>query len=118
MSDLESFRSEAKDWIAANLPPSLKGAGARAITDEGDSSVWGGRRAKWTNPDSKLWLERMGAKGWTAPTWPKQYGGGGLTAAEARVLDQELTRAGAPPALLSFGIWMLGPVLLEYATEE
>src|SRR3569832_884409 len=114
----ESFRGEAKDWIAANLPTSLKGSGARAITDEGDSSVWGGRRAKWTNPDSKLWLERMGAKGWTAPTWPKQYGGGGLSAAEARVLDQELAKAGAPPALLSFGIWMLGPVLLEYATEE
>ena len=118
MSDLESFRNEAKGWIAANLPPSLKGGGARAITDEGDSSIWGGRRAKWTNPDVKLWLERMGAKGWTAPTWPKQYGGGGLTAAEARVLEQELAKAGAPPALLSFGIWMLGPVLLEYASEE
>ena len=54
MSDLESFRSEAKSWIEANLPPSLKGAAARAITDEGDSSLWGGRRAKWTNPDAKL----------------------------------------------------------------
>ena len=118
MSDLESFRSEVKDWIAANLPASLKSGTARAITDEGDSYLWGGRRAKWTNPDAKLWLERMGAKGWTAPTWPKQYGGGGLSAAEARALEQELGRAGAPPALLSFGIWMLGPVLLEYATEE
>jgi alkylation response protein AidB-like acyl-CoA dehydrogenase len=118
MSDLESFRSDVKDWIAANLPPSLKGAGARALTDEGDSSIWGGRRVKWKNPDSKLWLERMGAKGWTAPTWPTQYGGGGLSAAEARILEQELAKAQAPQALASFGIWMLGPVLLEYATEE
>jgi len=60
----------------------------------------------------------MGAKGWTAPTWPAQYGGGGLNAAQARVLDQELAKAKAPQALASFGIWMLGPVLLEYATEE
>jgi alkylation response protein AidB-like acyl-CoA dehydrogenase len=118
MSDLESFRGQAKSWIEANLPPSLKGGGARALTDEGDSYIWGGKRAKWTDPDAKLWLERMGAKGWTAPTWPKQYGGGGLTSAEARVLDQELAKAGAPQALASFGIWMLGPVLLEYATEE
>src|SRR5437868_13625085 len=106
MSDLESFRSEAKDWIAANLPASLKGGGARAITDEGDSSIWGGRRAKWTNPDSKLWLERMGAKGWTAPTWPKPYGGGGLSAAEARVLHQELAKALGAPALLSLVVGM------------
>ncbi|HWA92207.1 MAG TPA: acyl-CoA dehydrogenase family protein [Rhizomicrobium sp.] len=118
MSDLESFRSEAKSWIEANLPSSLKGTGARALTDEGDSSIWGGKRVKWKNPDSKLWLERMGAKGWTAPTWPTQYGGGGLSPAEARVLEQELARAQAPQALASFGIWMLGPVLLEYATEE
>ena len=118
MSDVESFRSEARAWIEENLPASLGGAGARALTDEGDSYIWGGKRAKWTNSDAKLWLERMGAKGWTAPTWPTQYGGGGLSAAEARVLDQELAKAKAPPALASFGIWMLGPVLLEYATEE
>ena len=118
MSDVESFRSEARAWIEENLPASLRGTGARALTDEGDSTIWGGKRAKWTNPDAKLWLERMGAKGWTAPTWPTQYGGGGLNAAEARVLDQELAKAKAPIALASFGIWMLGPVLLEYATEE
>src|SRR5271154_4390705 len=118
MSDLESFRNEAKGWIETNLPPSLKSGTARAITDEGDSYLWGGRRAKWTNPDAKLWLERMGAKGWTAPTWPKAYGGGGLSAAEAQVLAQEMGRLKARPPLASFGVWMLGPVLLEYATEE
>jgi alkylation response protein AidB-like acyl-CoA dehydrogenase len=118
MSDVESFRVEARRWIQENLPPPLKGTGARALTDEGDSYIWGGKRAKWTSPDAKLWLERMGAKGWTAPTWPAQYGGGGLSPDEARVLDQELSRAQAPQALASFGIWMLGPVLLEYASEE
>ena len=116
MSDLEAFRNEVRAWLEANCPPSVRGAGA-AITDE-DGSIWGGRRAKWTNPDAKLWLDRMAAKGWTAPTWPKEYGGGGLSSAENRVLQQELGRIKARPALMSFGLWMLGPVLLEYANEE
>ncbi len=118
MNDLESLRSEARNWIERNLPTSLKGVGTHSVTDAGDSYIWGGKRAKWTNQDAKLWLERMGKKGWTAPTWPKEYGGGGLSQAEAQVIEQELDRAQAPQALVSFGIWMLGPVLLEYANEE
>jgi alkylation response protein AidB-like acyl-CoA dehydrogenase len=82
-----------------------------------DEAPWGGRKAKWANPDAKLWLDRMAARGFTAPLWPKAYGGGGLTPEENRVLQQELARRGARPALMSFGVWMLGPVLLEYATE-
>ncbi len=115
MSDLEKFRAETRAWLEANCPPSMRGAAAAA---EDDNSIWGGRRAKWTNPEAKLWLDRMAAKGFTAPTWPKEYGGGGLSNAEARVLQQELGRIKARPALMSFGLWMLGPVLLEYANEE
>jgi alkylation response protein AidB-like acyl-CoA dehydrogenase len=111
-TELEAFRAETRAWLEANYPPSL-----HEPMDE-DDAPWGGRNAKYSNPDVKLWLDRMGAKGWTAPTWPKQYGGGGLSKAEAKVLEQELRRIKARPALMSFGIWMLGPVLLEYATEE
>lgn len=114
MSDLESFRSDTRQWLEANYPASL----SRARDDEDDESIWGGRRAVFKNPDAKLWLDRMAARGWTAPTWPKEYGGGGLSPAEARVLAQELARIKARPALMSFGLWMLGPVLLEYASEE
>ena len=117
MSDLEAFRNDARTWLEANCPPSMRGAAA-AVADDDDNSIWGGRRAKWKNPDAKLWLDRMAEKGWTAPTWSKEYGGGGLSNAEARVLQQELGRIKARPALMSFGIWMLGPVLLEYANEE
>ena len=117
MADLETFRSETRAWLEANCPPSIRG-GALSPTEDGDNSIWGGRKAVWKNPDAKLWLDRMAARGWTAPTWPKEYGGGGLSRDEARVLAQELARIHARPALLSFGIWMLGPVLLEYASEE
>jgi alkylation response protein AidB-like acyl-CoA dehydrogenase len=112
MSDLEGFRSDTRAWLKANYPPSLDEPMAE------DDTPWGGRNYAPSNPDAKLWLERMGAKGWTAPMWPKAYGGGGLSAEENRVLVQELARIKARPALMSFGVWMLGPVLLEYATEE
>jgi alkylation response protein AidB-like acyl-CoA dehydrogenase len=115
MSDLENFRAETRQWLEENCPPSMRASGGGAFEDD---AVWGGRKAKYKNPDAKLWLDRMGAKGWTAPTWPREYGGGGLSKDEAKVLGQELARIKARPALLSFGIWMLGPVLLEYANEE
>ena len=110
--ELDVFRTETRAWLEANCPASMR----TPLT--GDETPWGGRKFKWKNPDSKLWLDRMAEKGWTAPMWPKAYGGGGLSAAEARVLEQELARIKARPALFSFGVWMLGPVLLEYANEE
>ncbi len=111
MADLDAFRTETRAWLEANCSPSMRTPMAE------DETPWGGRGAVWKNPDSKLWLDRMAERGWTAPTWPREYGGGGLSAEEARVLGAELARIGARPALASFGVWMLGPVLLEYATE-
>ncbi len=110
--NLEAFRKEVQDWLAENCPPSM-----RTPMPE-DETVWGGRGITFKNPDSKKWLDAMGSKGWTCPTWPKEYGGGGLSKEETNILHQELQRINARPALLSFGIWMLGPVLLEYANEE
>lgn len=109
--ELDAFRAETRAWLEANCPVSM-----RTPLPE-DEVPWGGREAEWKNPDSKLWLERMAERGWTAPTWPKEYGGGGLSSAEARVLGQEMARIRARPPLFSFGLWMLGPVLLEYASE-
>ncbi|MBN8606049.1 MAG: acyl-CoA dehydrogenase family protein [Caulobacterales bacterium] len=111
--DLEQFRAETRAWLEANCPQSMRST----FTSE-DDIVWGGKNAKFSNPDAKLWLDRMGERGWTAPMWPKQYGGGGLSNAENAVLQSELKRINARPPLYSFGLWMLGPVLLEYANEE
>lgn len=79
---------------------------------------WGGRHPQWPNPDTKIWFDNMVARGWTAPTWPKEYGGGNLSKEENLILQEELHRIKARPALMSFGIWMLGPALLEFANEE
>ncbi len=112
MEDLEKFRAETRAWLEENCPPSM-----RTPMPE-DESPWGGRNAQWKNPESKQWMDAMGARGWTAPTWPKEYGGGGLTKEQNKVLQQELRAIKARPALMSFGIWMLGPALLEFANEE
>jgi alkylation response protein AidB-like acyl-CoA dehydrogenase len=112
VANLEEFRAEARSWLEDNCPRSM-----RTPTPEGET-IWGGRRERFVNPDSKIWLERMAERGWTAPTWPTQYGGGGLSRDQDRILAEELRRINARPALQSFGIWMLGPALLEFASEE
>jgi alkylation response protein AidB-like acyl-CoA dehydrogenase len=112
MSDLDAFRAETRAWLEANCPASMR----TPMPDR--EVVWGGRNPHFANPDSKLWLEAMASKGWTAPLWPKAYGGGGLSSAENAILQDELRKIKARPAILSFGIWMFGPVILEYGTEE
>jgi len=112
VTDLTTFRQETRDWLEANCPKSMR----TPMSEE--ETVWGGRDAKYANPDAKLWLDNMASRGWTTPRWPTEYGGGGLTAEQDRVLAEELARIKARPALNSFGIWMLGPALLEFASEE
>ncbi|MBA4010625.1 MAG: acyl-CoA dehydrogenase [Phenylobacterium sp.] len=108
--DLEAFRAEAKEWLEANFPKSLgkdvAGQTAALMSPEKPTG------------DLAVWKERMGAKGWGVPTWPKAYGGGGLSAAEARVLAQEMGKIGAVNPIGGMGVGMFGPTLLEYGTEE
>ncbi|MBN9466601.1 acyl-CoA dehydrogenase family protein [Brevundimonas sp.] len=112
MTDLDAFRAETRAWLEANCPPEVRWP----MRSEADM-IWGGRDAVFATPGHKLWLERMGARGWTAPEWPVEYGGGGLSREEAKVLASELRRIKAQPALNSFGVWMLGPALLAFGTE-
>ena len=65
-----------------------------------------------------MWLERMASRGWTAPSWPREYGGGGLGREHSKILKEELARIHARPPLMSFGISMLGPALLKFGSEE
>jgi alkylation response protein AidB-like acyl-CoA dehydrogenase len=110
--DLEQFRAETREWLEENCPPSMR------TPMKDDEIVWGGKREKFKNPEAKVWLERMGEKGWTAPEWPAKYGGGGLSREQNRVLQEELRRIKARPALFSFGLWMFGPALLEFGNED
>jgi alkylation response protein AidB-like acyl-CoA dehydrogenase len=110
--ELEAFRAEARAWLKESFPPSLAGRAAELMgaevldASEGDAHDWG---------------RRLGEKGWGTPTWPAEYGGGGLSQLRAQILNQELDRAGAFNPLVrttGMGITMVGPTILEYGTEE
>jgi len=119
MNDLESFRVEVRRWLDDNCPASMRWPdGDNSNPALSDDLVWGGRKEKFANPDSRVWLERMAARGWTAPTWPREYGGGGLNKAEAKILASEMAAIRAKPPLIGFGLTMIGPLLLEYGSEE
>ncbi|HEX7695140.1 MAG TPA: acyl-CoA dehydrogenase family protein [Sphingomonas sp.] len=111
--DLETFRTETRAWLEANCPPEMR----EPMRSEKDA-CWGGRDQSMLTPAQKQWMDAMGARGWTVPDWPKDYGGGGLSPAETKVLREELRRIRARNPLNSFGISMLGPALLKYGTEE
>ena len=113
MSDLNTFRQETRTWLNENCPASCQGDD-NILPD----ILWGGRRQIIDEPDVQNWMDRLVAQGWTIPSWPKAYGGGGLSADESKVLAEEMSAIGTYSPLYSFGISMLGPALLEYATEE
>jgi alkylation response protein AidB-like acyl-CoA dehydrogenase len=83
-----------------------------------DEYPGGGRRARFKNPDTKVWMERCAAKGFTVPTWPEAYGGAGLDVSEAQILRQEMQRIKARTPLVGMGLSMIGPALLEFGTDE
>ena len=112
MSSLEAFRQDTRAWLDANCPPSMR------TPMPPTEMVGGGRRARYVNPESKLWLERMAGKGWTAPMWPAEFGGGGLTRDQNAVLQEELRRIRARPALTGMGLSMIGPALLEFGNDD
>ena len=111
--DLEAFRAEARAWLEANCPTEM-----RTPPKSEDDTWWGGRNAIFQSAAQQQWFEACRDKGYTVPDWPQAYGGAGLSAAEAKVLREEMGRIGARSPLSSFGIWMLGPALLQFGTEE
>ena len=108
-SELDAFRAEAREWLEANYPQSL-----RDDPEAGLRMMAGGVKP---TGDHLVWKQRMADKGWGCPTWPKQYGAGGLSGAQARVLQQEMDRVGAYNPMVGMGLSMFGPTLLEYGTE-
>ena len=61
MADINAFREEVRDWLDGHCP---EGARAGGSDDTGDAM--------------QRWRDALIERGWTVPTWPKEYGGGGL----------------------------------------
>lgn len=108
MTDLDTFRQDTRQWLDANCPQTMR---ARSFH-------WEDAHDEMDTDDARQWLKVMAERGWTAPTWPTTYGGGGLASAEARVLAEEMSRIKALPPTQGMGLTMIGPTLLEFGSEE
>ncbi|MFO1016173.1 MAG: acyl-CoA dehydrogenase family protein [Hyphomonadaceae bacterium] len=97
-----AFRNEVRAFIEANYPPHLKGKVLREDLSKEDFLAW-----------HKI----LGKKGWSAPAWPKEYGGTGWTATQRYIWLEENARAETIPPL-PFGVSMVGPVIYTFGTPE
>ena len=109
---MDNFRQALRTWLEENCPDSIRTPMAA------DEMPTGGRKTRYKNPDTKLWMERCAEKGYTTPTWPTEYGGAGLSAEQHQVFRQEMARINARQPLVGMGISMIGPALLEFGTDE
>jgi acyl-CoA dehydrogenase len=100
-----AFRDEVRAFIDANLTPELRRAGERL------TSVF--CEPRYSLP----WQKILHAKGWAAPSWPKEYGGPGWTEVQRAIFAAECARAGTP-SLSPMGLKMVGPVIMGYGTPE
>lgn len=106
----QDFRLETRAWLAENFPPALTGVSGLIFQ--------GNAHAAAADPDYQAWRERMAAKGWGVPTWPKRFGGADLSEAQAKIIGEELIAIGGFNPIRSYGTMMLGPTLLELGNEE
>lgn len=112
MPDIDTFREETRRWLADNAPASM-----RTPFKTPEELCWGGKKTDYP-PEVRRWLDVMAERGWTAPAWPKTYGGGELSKLEAKVLAEEMARLDLRPPLVGFGLTMIGPLLLQEGSEE
>lgn len=110
---LQAFRNECRDWLIENCPDDMRDGKTGS-----ENRCWGGKTWEFESNAQRIWLERCVQKGWTVPTWPREYGGAGLSAAEAEIIKDELNFLGIRSPLYSFGLTMLGPALLKYGTSN
>ncbi|GAA4883514.1 acyl-CoA dehydrogenase family protein [Ferrimonas pelagia] len=112
MSDLNAFRQEIRTWLEQNCPESMR----TPATPE--DQVWGGRNIQFPCEDAKLWFDRCVEKGYCVPDWPLEYGGAGFDRKQTAIFKKEMARLGCRPPQVNLGIWMAGPAILEFGTEE
>jgi acyl-CoA dehydrogenase len=112
MTDVESFRTQLVEFLDHELP------GRVGELPPATADYWGGRHPELPHPSAQRYCAAMAERGLTAPTWPVEYGGGGLDKDHARVLAAELRQRNLPTPLVGFGLSMIGPTLLQFGTDE
>jgi len=108
MTNLTAFRTDTRKWLEAHCPQGARGEGYVPL---GSSKVE-------LEPDTRTWLDNMAERGWTVPTWPREYGGAELELDEYNVLIEELKRINARPPLTGRGVNYIGPTILELGSDD
>lgn len=98
----DAFRAEVRSWLEAHVPPEPLGS---FDTREGFE-------------EHRRWERELHAGGWSMVPWPVEYGGRGADLLEWLIFEEEYYRAGAPGRVNQNGIFLLGPTIMEYGTEE
>jgi hypothetical protein len=101
----EAFRAEIRAWLKENLPQGWFDSNFEMSSEE---------RKKFNDE----WPEKLFKGGWICATWPKEYGGKGLTTMQGVVLSEEFANARAPMRADFFGDTLVGPTILQWGTEE
>jgi alkylation response protein AidB-like acyl-CoA dehydrogenase len=104
----QSFRQEIRSWLTAHMPREWT-ARVAASSDVPRPEAYDLLRT---------WQRKLFEAGFIGLTWPKEYGGRGLTFMEELILAEEMALAKAPPVLNILGIGMAGPTIIAYGTEE
>jgi len=101
-ADERAFRDDVRTWLRENLPADLHDKVARY--------------AHLKRDDLLAWHRILAARGWIAPSWPREWGGTDWNVVQRYLFEEECGYAGAPP-LIPFGLAMCAPVLLKFGTE-
>ena len=102
----QAFRTELREWLEANKPKELIGVSA-------DQLARGG-----TVKGASEWAKKLTEAGYMCVSWPKEYGGRGLTGVEVAVLNEEFARAQVPRITRGMGEWLVGPSIIVWGTDE
>src|SRR5258708_31134581 len=100
-----AFRDEVRRFLDDTLSDDLREAGRK--TGGVFADIAAGLR----------WHKVLARRGWSAPTWPQEFGGTGWSATQRYIFSRECTAADAP-RIFAMGIRMVGPVIMKYGTPE
>jgi alkylation response protein AidB-like acyl-CoA dehydrogenase len=101
----QKFRDEFRGWLKANVPPKWTGA------------TTGESRDAYTEY-LRSWQRTLFEGGWAGISWPKKFGGRGVTLMEQALFQEELALADAPHLLGTIGLSLVGPTIIALGTEE
>jgi alkylation response protein AidB-like acyl-CoA dehydrogenase len=101
-----AFRDELRQWLEANRPEGLEGLDAERLA------------FTRTDPNVRAWTDRLAEAGYLCVSWPKEFGGRGLTGVEVAVMNEEFARAGVPRVTRGMGEWLVGPSIIVWGTDE